>query len=105
MFAKDLLKEDLSAPSRNARSSVFIRSLRPQHKSTGLLADKDHGHFSSNYSGKSYERSYETMDDRKYVVEFKIVVDANSKNEALELARDGVLLDYADVIIDGRPEV
>lgn len=44
------------------------------------------------------------MDDRKYVVEFKIVVDASTRNEALELARDGVLLDYADVIIDGRPE-
>lgn len=41
------------------------------------------------------------MNDRKYVVEFRIEVDASSQNEALELAREGVLLDYADVTIDG----
>jgi hypothetical protein len=41
------------------------------------------------------------MEDRKYVVEFRVEVNAASKNEALELAREGVLLDYADVTIDG----
>ena len=44
------------------------------------------------------------MEDKKYVVEFKIVVDASNKFEALELAREGVMLDYADVCINGRPE-
>ena len=43
------------------------------------------------------------MEDRTYGVEFRVEVDACSPMEAIELARDGVQLDYADVIVDGRP--
>ena len=41
------------------------------------------------------------MDDRKYIVEFRIEVDATDRAEALEIAREGVLLDYADAFVDG----
>lgn len=43
------------------------------------------------------------MDDRKYIVEFCIEVTATDKAEALEIARDGVLLEYADAYVDGAP--
>ena len=41
------------------------------------------------------------MEDRKYTVVFSIEVIASDRNEALELARDGVMLDYADASVDG----
>lgn len=43
------------------------------------------------------------LEDRKYVVEFRIEVDASDSREALEIARDGVMLDYADAYVDGVP--
>lgn len=42
------------------------------------------------------------MKDGKYLVEFSIEVDACSEMEALELAREGVMMDYADVFINGE---
>lgn len=44
------------------------------------------------------------MEDRKYVVEFRVEVDACSKMEAIEIAREGVQLDYADITVNGRSE-
>lgn len=43
------------------------------------------------------------MQDKMYIVEFRIEVPASSRMEALEIARDGVQLDYAEVTIDGTP--
>lgn len=43
------------------------------------------------------------VQDKMYIVEFRIEVSASSRMEALEIARDGVQLDYAEVTIDGTP--
>lgn len=52
---------------------------------------------------KQNERGTIKMSEEKqYTVEFKITVDAVSKMEALELARDAVMLDYADVSINSN---
>lgn len=37
-----------------------------------------------------------------YSVEFKMAIEAESEEEALELARDEVLFDNADVYINGE---
>lgn len=42
------------------------------------------------------------MEERKFTVCFQIEVDACDRAEAIELAREGVILDYADVYIDSE---
>lgn len=40
------------------------------------------------------------MDGRKYLVEFVVEVEAESEIEAIEIAKDGVICDNADVYVN-----
>ena len=40
------------------------------------------------------------MDGRKYTVEFVVEVEAESETEAIEIAKDGVICDNADIYVN-----
>lgn len=42
------------------------------------------------------------MNNHKYKIEFELDVEAVSLGEAIEMAKEAVLLDYASVIVDGE---
>ena len=42
------------------------------------------------------------MNNRKYKIAFELDVEAVSLGEAIEMAKEAVLLDYADVFVDGE---